>query len=78
MHNAISYHLLTHCQPVPEQQQPPHGPTPPVSYFCMMPYKMGHPFGQFRSAVWFYSPSQLLADRTVQGAEMSLTQCKHC
>ena len=78
MHNAVAHHPLTDTQPVPKQQPPPVGQFPPVLLFSVMPYHMGHPFGQLGSAVLAMSPPvfpgtpSLLSGRAAREAEKSL------
>ena len=67
MHYAITHHLPTDAQLVPEQQSTPPGQLPPVYTLSMTSYGMEYPFGQFGSAVLavslpnFLCPSSLLA-----------------
>ena len=60
MHSAMTHHLLTDAQPVPEQQSQSPGQQPPVYIPSITSYCMEYPFGQFVSAVMAMLPPSFL------------------
>lgn len=65
MYNAISHHLLTDDQPVPEQWSHPDAGQPPR---IRTSYNMEYPFGQFKSAVLVpFPPSSFCTPSSLAG-----------
>jgi len=60
MSDAITHHLLTDAQPIPEQPLQSTSQLPAVYILSMASYGMEYPFGQFGYAVLAVLPPSFL------------------